>query len=48
VSKADGTNYFFVCSSCGKQMMIAKIIPAWSDRFQYHGLAAYGDEILAI
>ena len=48
VRKADGTNYFFVCGSCGKQMMIAKIVPAWSDRFQYHGLAAYGDEIFAI
>ena len=48
VAKADDGNYIFVCSSCGKQMMIAKIVPAWSDRFPYHGLAAYGDEILAI
>jgi DNA-directed RNA polymerase subunit RPC12/RpoP len=48
VSLADGMNYFFVCSSCGKQMMIAKIVPAWSDKFPHHGLAAYGDKIFAI
>ena len=44
VSLADKMNYFFVCSSCGKQMKIADIVPPWSDRFQYHGLAAYGDK----
>jgi len=48
VSLADKMNYFFVCSSCGKKMMIAEIVPHWSDRFQYHGLAAYGDKIFAI
>ena len=45
VSKADGWNYFFVCSLWGKQMKIADIVPDWSDVFPHPGLAAYGDEI---
>ena len=46
VDKADGTNYFFVCNICGGQTKVAEIVPEWSERFRYSGLAAFGDGIL--
>jgi hypothetical protein len=46
VSKADGTNYHYVCDSCGRQWHLGSVLPDWSELFQYSGLAAHGDGLL--
>lgn len=45
IKKQDGTNYHFVCVSCNIQWKITDLVPSWSDHFDYHGLAAFGDDI---
>lgn len=44
VRKTDGHNYHFECVQCKKSVMIARVVPDWSDHFRYEGLAAFGDE----
>ena len=36
-------NYWYRCTVCGREWQIADIVPAWSDAFEYSGLAAPGD-----
>ena len=43
IKKLDGTNYFYVCASCKQYHKIAGIVPLWSEKFRYSGLAAHGD-----
>ena len=43
IKKMDGTNYYFKCMTCNTQFKIADMVPSWSDSFDYHGLAAFGD-----
>lgn len=45
IKKQDGTNYYFVCVTCNVQCKIADLVPGWTDRFDYHGLAAFGDDL---
>ncbi|MGP8175287.1 MAG: hypothetical protein ACLP7O_12170 [Terracidiphilus sp.] len=45
IKKMDETNYYFVCVTCNIQCKVADVVPNWSDHFDYHGLAAFGDDI---
>ena len=36
-------NYWYRCTVCGREWEIADIVPAWSEAFEYAGLAAPGD-----
>ncbi len=34
----DGKNYFYVCKHCGESVLLASILPWWSQYFPYCGL----------
>ena len=36
-------NYWYECTRCRRQWMIAEIVPVWSELFEYSGLSAPGD-----
>ena len=36
-------NYWYRCTGCRREWEIADIVPAWSEAFEYAGLAAPGD-----
>jgi hypothetical protein len=36
-------NYYYRCTGCGREWEIAEIVPAWSEAFEYAGLAVPGD-----
>ena len=36
-------NYWYRCTGCGREWEIADMVPAWSEAFEYAGLAAPGD-----
>src|ERR1700722_15201037 len=40
----DGENYFYRCWKCGAKWKVADYLPAWSELFEYSGLAAPGDD----
>jgi len=46
VRKFDGTNYHYVCDSCSRHWHLGSALPAWSELFQYSGLAAHGDGVI--
>jgi hypothetical protein len=43
IEKTDGTNYHYACKTCQKAVKVADIVPDWSEKFRYHGIAAFGD-----
>jgi len=45
IQKHDGTNYYFVCTTCDAAAKVADVVPEWSEKFRRHGIAAFGDDL---
>jgi DNA-directed RNA polymerase subunit RPC12/RpoP len=43
VEKLDRVNYFYVCRRCKRNWQLSKVLPHWSELFEYCGLAAPWD-----
>ena len=43
VKTEDKGNYWLGCNRCHLEWKLADVLPAWSELFEYSGLAAYGD-----
>lgn len=38
-------NYAYKCTSCHKEWEVANLVPAWQEKFEYHGFAIPNVEI---
>jgi len=38
-------NYAYKCASCQKEWQLANLVPAWHEKFEYHGFAIPNVEI---
>jgi hypothetical protein len=45
VKKKQWSNYYFVCESCNGNWKVADVVPGWHEYFDYHGLAAYREDL---